>query len=72
MSDESDASAERPGAARARIFIDADACPVKDEVYKVAGRYAIRVVVVANSTMWVPTNPLVELVVRTGFDAGSP
>ena len=51
------------------IYIDADACPVKDEVYKVAGRYAMRVVVVANSTMRVPSNALVELVVRTGFGA---
>jgi uncharacterized protein len=51
------------------VYIDADACPVKDEVYKVAGRYAMRVVVVANATMRVPTNPLVELVVRPGFGA---
>ena len=33
------------------IYIDADACPVKDEVYKVARRYAMKVFVVANSTM---------------------
>lgn len=52
-----------------RVFIDADACPVKDEVYKVATRYGLQVVVVANSTMWVPSNPGVELVVRTGFGA---
>lgn len=51
------------------IYVDADACPVKDEVYKVATRYGVRVVIVANSTMWAPANPLVELVVRTGFGA---
>jgi uncharacterized protein YaiI (UPF0178 family) len=51
------------------IYIDADACPVKDEVYRVARRYAMRVVVVANSTMWKPADETVELVVRPGFGA---
>ena len=51
------------------IYVDADACPVKDEVYKVARRYAVRVVVVANATLRVPADPLVELVVRPGFGA---
>jgi uncharacterized protein YaiI (UPF0178 family) len=51
------------------IYVDADACPVKDEVYKVAARYGVRVIVVANSAMRVPANPLVEQVVRTGFGA---
>jgi uncharacterized protein len=51
------------------IYIDADACPVKDEVYKVAGRYAMRVVVVANTLMRVPTDPRVEQVVCSGFGA---
>jgi uncharacterized protein len=51
------------------IYIDADACPVKDEVYKVARRYALKVFVAANSTMRVPADPLFELVVRTGFGA---
>jgi uncharacterized protein YaiI (UPF0178 family) len=51
------------------IYIDADACPVKDEVYKVARRYSMKVFVAANSTMRVPTDPLIELVVRTGFGA---
>ena len=46
------------------IYIDADACPVKDEVYRVAERYKMRVIVVANATMRIPTNPLVELVAR--------
>jgi uncharacterized protein YaiI (UPF0178 family) len=51
------------------IYVDADACPVKDEVYRVAKRYAMKVVVVANSALWVPTTPLVELVVKEGFGA---
>jgi uncharacterized protein YaiI (UPF0178 family) len=51
------------------IYIDADACPVKDEVYKVARRYGLKVFVAANSTMRVPADPLVELVVRAGFGA---
>ncbi|MFO0851913.1 MAG: YaiI/YqxD family protein [Gemmataceae bacterium] len=51
------------------IYVDADACPVKPEVYKVAGRYGIPVVVVANSPMMVPSNPPVELVVVPGFGA---
>jgi uncharacterized protein YaiI (UPF0178 family) len=50
------------------IFIDADACPVKDEVYRVARRYAMRVAVVANAPMRVPGG-LVEMVVRPGFGA---
>ena len=47
------------------IYVDADACPVKDEVYRVARRYAMRVVVVANSPLRVPKDPMIELVVRT-------
>jgi hypothetical protein len=49
------------------IFVDADACPVKDEVYRVARRYDLRVAVVANAPLRVPAGPLVELVVRPGF-----
>lgn len=51
------------------LYLDADACPVKGEAYRVAGRYAVRVVVVANAAMRVPADPLVELVVRDGFGA---
>src|SRR5436309_1702769 len=51
------------------IYVDADACPVKEEVYRVARRYGVRVVVVANAPLRVPADPLVELVVRTGFGA---
>jgi hypothetical protein len=49
------------------IYIDADACPVKDEVYRVARRYALRVAVVANAPLRVPTDPLIDLIVRPGF-----
>lgn len=49
------------------IFVDADACPVKDEVYQVAGRYGLHVVLVANSRMNVPAGASVEMVV---VDAG--
>lgn len=51
------------------IYIDADACPVKDEVYRVARRYEVRVAVVANAPMRVPAGPRVEMVVRPGFGA---
>ena len=49
------------------IYIDADACPVKEEIYRVARRYAMRVAVVANAPLRVPIDALVELVVRPGF-----
>ncbi len=52
------------------IFVDADACPVKDEVYRVARRYRLPVRVVANSRLRVPVDPLVRMEVVTGhFDA---
>jgi uncharacterized protein YaiI (UPF0178 family) len=51
------------------IYIDADACPVKDETYRVARRYGVRVLVVANAPLWVPSDPPAELVVRAGFGA---
>ena len=53
-----------------RIFIDADACPVKEETYKVALRYQIPVVVVANKRMQIPLHPLITIeVVGMGLDA---
>ncbi|MES2002777.1 MAG: YaiI/YqxD family protein [Pseudomonadota bacterium] len=53
-----------------RILIDADACPVKDEVYKVAWRRGVAVKVVSNSHLRVPDHPLIErIVVSDGFDA---
>jgi uncharacterized protein YaiI (UPF0178 family) len=51
------------------IYIDADACPVKEETYKVARRYSMPVKVVANAPLRVPVDPSVELVVRSGFGA---
>src|SRR5665213_849652 len=45
------------------IFIDADACPVKEEVYRVARRYRVKTWVVANTFIQVPADPLVERVV---------
>jgi len=51
------------------IFVDADACPVKDEVYRVARRYTMPVKVVANAPLRVPGGGLFELVVRSGFGA---
>lgn len=51
------------------IFVDADACPVKDEVYRVAGRYGLKVWVVANGWLRVPESPLIERVTVTeGLD----
>src|SRR5947199_6651389 len=51
------------------VYVDADACPVKSEVYKVARRYGLRVADVANAPLRVPSDPLVELIVRPGFGA---
>ena len=51
------------------IFVDADACPVKEEVYRVAGRYQLNVTLVANSRMRVPDHPGISLVVvKKGLD----
>jgi uncharacterized protein YaiI (UPF0178 family) len=53
-----------------RIFIDADACPVKDEVYKVAWRRGVPVKVVSNQRIRVPEHELIERVlVSDAFDA---
>ena len=52
------------------ILIDADACPVKDEIYKVAERYDLPVFVVANSYMRIPREDFItQVVVSDGFDA---
>ena len=52
------------------IYVDADACPVKEEVYKVAFRMQVPVSVVANSYFRVPRDELVEqIVVGDGMDA---
>ncbi|HEX8421429.1 MAG TPA: YaiI/YqxD family protein [Sphingomonas sp.] len=53
-----------------RILVDADACPVKDEIYKVAWRHEVPVTIVSNSHFSVPAHPLIErVVVGDGFDA---
>ena len=52
------------------IFVDADACPVKQEVYRVASRYSLDVTLVANSWMRIPNEQWITLeVVEDGFDA---
>lgn len=53
-----------------RVLVDADACPVKDEVYRVAWRHEVAVAIVSNAHLRVPAHPLVErIVVGSGFDA---
>lgn len=53
-----------------RIYVDADACPVKDEIYRVAGRHALRVSVVAGNFIRVPQDPLIERIAAgAGMDA---
>jgi uncharacterized protein len=51
------------------IYVDADACPVKEEIYRVASRYELPVLIVAKTLMRVPANARVELVVCAGFGA---
>lgn len=52
------------------LYLDADACPVKDEAYRVASRHGVRTFVVSNSWLRVPAGPLIEMVrVSDGFDA---
>lgn len=51
------------------VYVDADACPVKEEVYRVAGRYGLKTFVVANDWLRVPASPLIERVTVTeGLD----
>jgi uncharacterized protein YaiI (UPF0178 family) len=53
-----------------RILVDADACPVKEEIYKVAFRHQAKVAVVSNDYMRLPVHPQIErVVVGSGFDA---
>ncbi len=52
------------------IYIDADACPVKQEVFRVAQRYGLQVTLVSNAWMRTPNDPRITLeVVEDGFDA---
>lgn len=53
-----------------RILVDADACPVKDEIYRVGARHAVPVAIVSNAYFRVPQHPLVSrIVVGAAFDA---
>ncbi|HEY0959128.1 MAG TPA: YaiI/YqxD family protein [Novosphingobium sp.] len=53
-----------------RVLVDADACPVKEEIYKVALRHAVPVTIVSNSPIRVPQHDLIgRMVVSDGFDA---
>ena len=52
------------------IYVDADGCPVKEEIYKVAERLKVEVIVVANKGLNIPKNPLFKMQVVSGsFDA---
>ncbi len=52
-----------------KIYIDADACPVKEETYKVAARYRLQTIVVSNSFMQIPQSPLISrIIVGAGAD----
>jgi len=51
------------------VYIDADACPVKDETYKVAERYKLMTFVVSNSFIQIPKSPLIaRMIVDDGPD----
>ncbi|MCE7796649.1 YaiI/YqxD family protein [Sphingobium sufflavum] len=53
-----------------RILVDADACPVKEEIYKVAFRHGVPVTIVSNSPIRIPAHELLDrVVVSDGFDA---
>ena len=53
-----------------RIYVDADACPVKDEIYRVAARHGVSVSVVAGGYIRVPDDPLIERIAAgPGMDA---
>jgi len=52
------------------IYVDADACPVKAEIYRVAQRYGVKVYLVSNALIAMPADPLFErVIVSDGFDA---
>ena len=55
---------------RPHILVDADACPVKEEIYRVAYRLSVPVTVVSNTHLRIPQHPLISrIVVGDGFDA---
>ena len=58
------------GSPAVHILVDADACPVKEEIYKVARRHKVRVTIVSNDWFRIPADPLIErVVVADSFDA---
>jgi hypothetical protein len=57
-----EATMTAPAPSPTRIYVDADACPVKDEIYRVAARHALPVSVVANGFIRVPQDPMIERV----------
>src|SRR5690242_6728711 len=60
----------RMNATPTRIYVDADACPVKDEIYRVALRHGVPVSVVAGNFIRVPHAPLIERIAAgSGMDA---
>lgn len=53
-----------------RVLVDADACPVKDEIYRVAMRHEVPATIVSNAYLRIPQHPLIDrIVVDSGFDA---
>ncbi len=61
---------DAPAMSGPRILVDADACPVKDEIYTVAWRHDVPVTIVSNAHLRVPQHPLIaRVVVSDGFDA---
>ena len=63
-------SAASPVPAGPIVLVDADACPVKDEVYKVAWRHEVPVRIVSNAFIRLPAHPLIErVIVSDAFDA---
>jgi uncharacterized protein len=63
-------AADDPPLTSIRIYVDADACPVKDEIYRVAVRHSVPVVVVAGTYIRVPDDPLIERIAAgPGMDA---
>src|ERR1700758_150280 len=59
-----------PDLSTTRIYVDADACPVKDEIYRVAARFRVPVSVVAGNFIRVPQDPLIERIAAgSGMDA---
>ena len=62
--------ANAPPSTAPRILVDADACPVKDEIYKVAWRRNVPVVLVSNARFRIPDHPLIARhIVSDSFDA---